>query len=350
MDGPTGAYRLPWIDAAKGIAILLVVASHTVMFMDYAGLAPGLLVEANNALASLRMPLFFLASGFVAGKALARPWRSVLHKRVAFYLYLYVLWTLWRFLFFTEVPQYLRPEGSDDPGMLAVALFLPSPMLWFLYALAAFSVIGRALRRVPGGVQLAAASALSCAAGAGVLPFDDFEWVVMARYLVFFLLGYLANDVVGRLARATSLLRVVLAAVAGAAVAAVSVLGELRTIPGVAFLLNLAAVAFGVLLAAWICRFPIGRPLVALGRQTLPVYLLHVFWLVPVMAILRVIPLPEPAAFAVPVVLAVGLTGVSLLTHRLLEWMGARWLFAMPAWLAYRERRPTHRVLEPVRA
>src|SRR5690606_8905556 len=93
VNAPTRATaaRLDRVDAAKGISILLVVAHHVVWYMQHAGLAPAPVVMADEAFASLRMPLFFLASGLVAAGPLAAPWRVVLHKRVAFFLYLYAI-------------------------------------------------------------------------------------------------------------------------------------------------------------------------------------------------------------------------------------------------------------------
>ncbi|OLT01017.1 hypothetical protein BJF90_06940 [Pseudonocardia sp. CNS-004] len=104
--------RLEWVDAAKGMSILLVVAHHAVWFLQHSGQAPAAVVMANEALASLRMPLFFLASGLLAAGPLAAPWRVVLHKRVAFFLYLYAIWTIIRFTFFaTVVPPEVDPDA-----------------------------------------------------------------------------------------------------------------------------------------------------------------------------------------------------------------------------------------------
>jgi uncharacterized membrane protein YcfT len=336
--------RITWVDAAKGIAILLVVAHHTVMFLDEVGLAPAPVVAANSALASFRMPLFFLASGLFAAGPLAAPWRTLLHKRVAFFLYLYALWTLFRWMFFVAMPLEVDPDNSADPKWLLWLPLLPGPSLWFLYALAVFSIVGKLMRRVPAPVQLAAAAVLSAFAGAGLLQFDSFAWTFMARYLFFFILGYHARHLIERLARSTSLLKAVLAAGACVAGAAGAVALDLRDILGIAFLLNLFAVTFGVLFAAEIARFRVGRPLVVLGRQTLPVYLLHVHLLALVMLGVRQVDLPVVVQFGAPLVLAVALTALSLLTHRLLVAAGATWLFALPSRLAYREM-PNSRIL-----
>ena len=96
--------RIDWVDAAKGMSILLVVLHHVVILSEPHGLVPGPVSALNTALASLRMPLFFLASGLFAAAPLAASWRTLLHKRVAFFLYLFVLWTLLQSVVFLALP------------------------------------------------------------------------------------------------------------------------------------------------------------------------------------------------------------------------------------------------------
>jgi uncharacterized membrane protein YcfT len=333
------ATRLEWVDAAKGTSILLVVAHHVVWYLQRSGQAPALVVMANEALASLRMPLFFLASGLFVAGPLAASWRTVLHKRVAFFLYLYAIWTIIRFTFFAMVvPPEVDPDDSANPVALAWALLLPGPSMWFLYALAVFAVAAKLLRPVPVGLQLGAAAVLSALVGAGVLEFGDSRWTYMARFLFFFLLGCHARSLVERLAGATGLLKVVAAAAVCIAAAGAAVALGLRTVPGVALALQCLAVGFGVLFAAWIARYRIGRPLVVLGQQTLPIYLTHMLWLAAIMIGVRHVDFPPLAGYALPLVMVPVLTLLSLLTHRVLVAAGANWLFALPSRPAHRAR------------
>ncbi len=328
--------RVAWVDAAKGLSIVLVVLHHTVYFLDTSGLAPGPIVAGNEALASLRMPLFFLASGLFVAGPLAAPWRTLLHTRVALFLWLYLLWTLIRFTFFaTLVPSGIDPDDSANPMNVVLALLLPGPSMWFLYALALFAVIGKLLRRVPAAMQLTASGVLSALAGAGLLDFDS-RWIAICRFLFFFLLGWHAKQLIERVARDTSLLKVAAAAAVCVAAAGGAVALDVRTVPGVAWALNCAAVIFGVLFAAWISRYVIGRPLVALGRRTLPIYLIHMLWLAVIVAGIRHLDVPSVVAYALPVVITTALVGLSLMTHRLLVGAGGTWLFALPSRLAYR--------------
>jgi uncharacterized membrane protein YcfT len=337
--------RLAWVDAAKGLSILLVVAHHAVSFLQVSAAVPPAVVAADTALASMRMPLFFLASGLFVAGPLAAPWRTLLRKRIAFFLYLFVLWTLLRFAFF-QVPAVSAVGPYEHPNVTALAwsLLVPGSGMWFLYALALFAVIGKSVRGVPAWVQLGLTGVLSAVVGAEALQLGSDIWERMARYLFFFLLGWHGRHLVERLARASTAVRTAVAAAGCVVGAATAVAAEIRSVPGVALALNGLAVTFGVLFAAWVSRYAIGRPLVALGRQTLPVYLIHIFWVALAMIGLRHLGIPAgipaPVAYVLPAVLAVALTMVSLATHRLLVTARAPWLFALPRRLAYRRPAP----------
>lgn len=334
--------RLAWVDAAKGLSILLVVAHHAVSFLHTSGLAPPAVVVANTALASMRMPLFFLVSGLFVAGPLAASWRTMLHKRVVFFLHLFVLWTLIRFAFF-HIPAVaaVDPYVDDtDVVALALALVIPGSGMWFIYALALFAVIAKLVKGAPVWLQLGVAGVLSAFVGAEVLQVESEVWERMARHLFFFLLGWHARALVERVARASTAVRVTVAAAACVGGAAGAVALGIRWIPGVAFGLNVLAVTFGVLFAAWISRYRLGRPLVVLGAQTLPVYLIHIFWIAVAMVGLQHLHVPPTATYVLPVVLAVGCTVLSLLTHRVLVAGRATWLFALPSRLAYRGPAP----------
>src|SRR5690606_11238255 len=334
--------RLAWVDAAKGMSILLVVAHHAVSFLHTSGLAPPAVVAANTALASMRMPLFFLVSGLFVARPLAAPWRVLLHKRVAFFAYLFVLWTLLRFAFF-RIPAVaaVDPYVDDtDPVALALSPLIPGSGMWFIYALALFAVLAKLGKGLPVWLQLGAAGVLSAFVGAEIVQFEEDVWTRMARHLFFFLLGWHARTIVERVAGASTALRVAGAAATSVGCAVGMVALGLRPVPGVALALNVLAVTFGVLFAAWIARYRLGRPLVALGAQTLPVYLLHVFWVAVVMVPLADVAIPQAVQYALPVVIALVCTALSLLTHRLLVAAGGTWLFALPGRLAYRAPAP----------
>ena len=329
--------RIDWVDAAKGMSILLVVVHHMVYLMEPHGLVPGPVSALNMALASLRMPLFFLASGLFAWAPLTAGWRTLLHKRVAFFLYLFLLWTFLQGLIFWALPSGVAPpDAAQTWAELAWEAVLPGPAMWFLFALAVFSIVGKLLLRVPAWIQLAASGVLCALVGAGLFTVESFSWTFMARYLFFFLLGVHARSLVEALAERSGLLLVAGTGVACGALAGVAVVLDIRGVFGVAFVLNVAAVTFGVTLASYLSRFRLFRPLITLGANTLPVYLTNVIVVAGVVAVLRMLPVPPVTGWVSPVVLAVLVVGVTLAATWGLRSIGAYWLFALPDALAHR--------------
>lgn len=333
--------RTAWVDAAKGMCIALVVLHHAVMFLDPQGLVPAPLFALNTALASLRMPLFFVASGLFLAAVLERPWRSLLHKRVALFGWLYLIWTAVQFGLFAVLPAGTAPDiATQDLRALLLSPLLPAPSMWFLYALALFSVAARALRRVPAPVLLGVTAVSSAVVGAGVIDFVTLSWEFMARYAFFFVLGWHGRWLVERLAAATSPLRVLAAAVLAGGAAAVAVVLGVRDVPGVAFALNLLAVGGGVLVAAELARWRAGGILIALGRRTLPIYLTNTLIVGVLTAALaplvRGIAVPAPLGYAAVALVTVAAIAATLGLHRLLRTARAGWLYDLPGRWAVR--------------
>jgi uncharacterized membrane protein YcfT len=323
--------RLVWVDVAKAVAIALVVLNHVVVFADAAGWLPPVVTTLNDQAATFRMPLFFLASGLFAGTALRKPWAVVLRRRILFFAYLYLLWTVIRFALFQVIPD-VRPSGADaDLHAVLWSPLLPGTGLWFIYALAVFSALAKLTLRAPAWLQLAAAAALSAVVGSGRLDVDNFAWRNMAVYYVFFLAGAHLRRTVEAFAEAVTPLRTAGLAVAAAAGAAAVHLGDLKGLPGVWLALSCLAVAAGVALSAQVARIPrVAGTVAELGRRTLPVYLLHVPGVALLVAVLEaaVEPALGPGALLVPVLAAV-VVALSLALHRPLR-RGLPWLFALP--------------------
>lgn len=264
------AARLVWVDVAKAMAIVLVVLFHATQAV-YGDADQGRWEAVNSVFATFRMPLFFTVSGLFAARSLERPWRWVLTHRVGLYLYLYVLWWLLREAGFELVARAAGTErDAPDPRLLLVH---PSSAMWFLYALALFFLVARAARRVPVPVQLLAAGALSAVAGSSLdIPEGRRN---MALYLVFFLLGaHLSASVRRRAERSTGPVAVGLLLAFAGATGLVAVAG-LREVPPFRLALGLLAVAAGLALARVVDRTAVRAPLAYLGRNTLPVYVLH---------------------------------------------------------------------------
>lgn len=290
---PTAA-RAQWVDTARGLSIVLVVLLHTSLWLRQAEMPR---IEAfstlNLAFEDLRMPLFFAMAGLFATKWLRSSWRELLGSKLALLLWVFLLWQI-------PIIAYRIIGGDLLPGMVETALpqqlatWAWSPLranaeLWFLWALMAFFLAGRLLRRVPTGVLLLGAAAVSVL-WSGVLWQGFAGWEPgeirhllgtgfnkAPAYFIFFIAAArgssLVRDVVLRVPRT-----VWAAAAAGWFVVFVwlDVLDGHRGVIGAEFLGQVCGVLGGVALAVTLQWIPtVARGLAYLGRHTLEVYLSH---------------------------------------------------------------------------
>lgn len=132
----SGPKRLEWLDAARGIGIILVVAGHVERGLAAAGIGDDW-AWFDFVIYSFHMPLFIFLAGMNAVIPLERGRQSFLRGRVEGVAYPYLLWAtvtycIWHFV-----------NGAGEPFGVAditrhLALSPPSPF-WFLYALFVFS-------------------------------------------------------------------------------------------------------------------------------------------------------------------------------------------------------------------
>ncbi|GIF51816.1 putative membrane protein YcfT [Asanoa ferruginea] len=335
VAGPAAA-RVEWADAAKGVCIILVVSWHVIV-KDYLlvdwhiGLpVPGLWGTLGEQFLPLRMPLFFAISGVFATNALRRPWR-----RVARFFYLYTLWLLIHTAALAAAPGFPTDRATSVLGLLEQLTITPSN-LWYLYALALYLLIAKAVRRLPPLVVVVPAAVLSAVAAAGLLATPGNRGGVYQN-LVFFLAGLYLRPRIERLAATATRRRLVLTSLAYVlGLTAMAAAGAQQWF-GVWPLVSVVAVVFGVTAAARVARRPaLSGPLVRLGRITLPIYVIHM----PVLALLhRLLVRPLSSldggaqlfvSLGYPVVVTALVITVCLGIHRGLMMVGARWLFDLP--------------------
>ncbi|PPI25989.1 acyltransferase [Rathayibacter sp. AY1B5] len=276
--------RITWVDTAKGIAIILVALAHSVQWTTTAGIAPDSWNDINLLLITFRMPLFFLASGLFAGSVLTRSWSELWRSRLSLLVWAFLLWSVVRFLFFLVVPN---PGGTDESDPLALLLqpVMPHNGLWFLYALTIFFVAAKlAQGRIDWRVQIGIATAIavvwyavrsSTSEGTGNIAWDG-----MARYLMFFLLGlYLRNAVIAFVERrgiVSGLGFGVLFLVLAGVILAARVRFPLLTIGLV--VVSVLAVLAGLVVARFLSNRRGAGWITFIGRNTLPVYVVHVLF------------------------------------------------------------------------
>lgn len=294
LPGAAAHPRAQWVDTAKGLSIVLVVLLHTSLWLRQADMER---IEAfstlNLAFEDLRMPLFFAMSGLFASKWLRAGWRELLRGKIGLLAWVFLLWQV-------PIIAYRIIGGQLLPGMVATHLpqqletWAWSPLranaeLWFLWALLVFFLAGRLLRRVPTGMLLVGAAALSVLWSGllwqGVAGWEPGEirhllgtgFHKAPAYFIFFLAAargsWLVRDGVPRVPRT-----VWAAVAAGWFVAFVwlDVLDGHRETIGVEFLGQVCGVIGGVALAVTLQWVPaLARGLAHLGRHTLEVYVSH---------------------------------------------------------------------------
>jgi uncharacterized membrane protein YcfT len=291
MSGSVGASqgeRMQWVDAARGVCIVLVSLFHAgLVFAGPYGVTNGIWPEVSDVLAPLRMPLFFFVSGLLARGALTRPLARTRRRTVGLF-YLYALWTLLHLY----VAALWRGWALPDPGLAALAALLPAGS-WYLYALVVFFLVAVAADRLLRGsavwVLLPALVLSVCApmvdtVSAGLLPwpYGPVFFGSMAANLVWFLAGVFGSAALAAVrARATWWRLAASVAVFAALTSVAFGMGVQRDAKP---LLSLVALFAALQLFALVpLDNPAGRLVAAIGRRTLPIYVMQ--W-IPMVAIM----------------------------------------------------------------
>ena len=255
----TDVGRKDWMDLVKGVAIIMVVIYHTMLFLraiDYD--APGM-GRAKIILETFPMPAFFVIAGMfqlrVPQWSFADTWR----RRLSSYLYLYVLWSVLRFVFYLIVPNVRAADGAgataSDPVALALILVWPSSSYWFIYALFIFTVVVWLLRRLPAWSQVAITGVISVLFSSGILDVHNVGWNRMGEYLVFFTVGVLYSRPIGDAVHRARTWQIIAFLGVFAGVSALLAFSSIAgAIPGVVLVAQVASIAFAYTAAVRLTR------------------------------------------------------------------------------------------------
>lgn len=235
---------------------------------------------ANGVLGSVRMPVLLAVSGLV----LARRVRAgllgggMIARAVGNY-YLYLVWFAVYVVFYRVVTADGLPHRVDGFAATVAQLVLPATTLWYLVALASFSAILAALHRVPPWIVLTVLALLSATVHA--IGYPGLLWPRIPEVFVFFAFGVYGAQRLRRLAEAASVLTVLLFAALAAGVTAMGRFADGPVSGSVLFVARgTAFMVFAVVTVGLLVRWePLRRLGVALGRQTLAVYVLHPLWI-----------------------------------------------------------------------
>ena len=325
--------RVQWVDVAKGTSIVLVVLLHSTNFLVARNLVPGFWHSFDDLLEPVRMPLFFLASGLFAQNILKTSWRAVIRKRVALFTWLYVLWVVLRFVYFTIFPSTISTGETGSAAMMLEALISPNSGLWFLYALGLYAVLAKFLARWGAGLSLTVG--MSVALASPYIGQLSWAWARALECFVFFLLGLHCRDLVVTMSRRANWAWF---GIAFGTFWATKTVKEASSMPMwtsaiVTVVISIIALVAGVYGAVLIQSRWIGRGLAKLGAITLPIYLMHEMILGAIAGQASVLGfVDDHPLFAVvsPAVLTAGAIATALMLHKLFRRLGAHWLFETP--------------------
>jgi len=344
--------RQLWADVAKGAAVMGVVHAHVVgkhlVALD-GGFSEGLLgfFRATVFLASpIRMPLFFLISGFFAVRALSLSWRELLSRKTLFFYSIYLLWLLIQTGLFLG-QENIRTSVARNGWQFLLQATVDPTNLWFLYALALFFPLAKWALAAPRlSLVLGGLLALSPVAGLSV---GQGNLGQLPLYFIWFLAGCTGHRFVSWWAGRVTLARLLVVALAFGIT--MLLLPDAHTLkPLVHLLASGAGTALGLGLSVLgVRRFPGMGGFLArhVGRHTLPIYVLQmpliVFWHLAVSstplftALLAACPV---CAVCYPFLLTLAVSAAA----RLLQWVLAPpfpFLFQQPRWLLMRRAGPS---------
>lgn len=133
----TSASRVAWLDAARGIGILLVVAGHAMggLIDSPLGEHAPWLRPAFFALYTFHMPLFFLAAGLFVDQRLTRDARAFRDNLWGQLAWPYFLWSIIQFSLIYALGRLVNTPVERYWPVIAALPWQPVSQFWFLHAL-----------------------------------------------------------------------------------------------------------------------------------------------------------------------------------------------------------------------
>jgi fucose 4-O-acetylase-like acetyltransferase len=189
--------RTDWIDAAKGMGIVLVVLGHAI-----GGLHDARLMADDDAwqtvfyvIYTFHMPLFFFLSGlFVEKRVRAQPARFAesLFTRIA---WPYFLWCTFQLMVISLLGTLVNVPSSFDLWRCVELVWKPASQFWYLHAL--FVMHAASLLVVPRyGTKGLLVLALFVMALPALVPLGSLKEV--CRYAVYYAFGVVCSSQVSR--------------------------------------------------------------------------------------------------------------------------------------------------------
>lgn len=334
---PTG--RIGWLDAAKGIGIVLVVIGHALGGIIDSPLRLGQsgFRTLFFAIYSFHMPLFFLLSGLLVMQRLERGSGRFIKGLIPTIVWPYFLWSVIQYSVIYLLGSLVnRPAETYWPTILSLPWNTVS-QFWFLYALFWLHMLAALLvRRVGGEAFVFLALAMKALIIVIAVPVAV---KLVGNHAFFYAVGvFLGVAGVERVVlRHGTMIRALALPGIAVLVIVLTILAAGRIAPEVDFVTAgsptiahlawrfpmLAAALFGVaavLGIAGLHAVAASGLLAYLGRMTMPIFVLHVLFIAGSRIVLTRLGLVEDPKVLLVIALTAGLVGplvVERLTRRL---------------------------------
>ena len=277
--------RINWVDHAKGVCIVLIVAMH-------AALGYGDIVQQNSWMAVVvawaepaLLPAFFFLAALFLQMTLFGPSKRFLDRKILHFAYFYLIWLLIQKTVLDSSLMMSAPIAFL--GDILTALVSPPDSLILVYMLIVFHATARLLRFLPTEKVFVAAALLQCAFATGWV---DTGWTVANQFgawFVFFFAGFVAAPYVFELAERVSghSQQIWNALLGWALVNGAFVALNVAELPVISLALGFAGTAAIISLGIQLCRLKWLAILGHAGRHCLVIYLTFT---IPVIALQQV--------------------------------------------------------------
>ncbi len=269
--------RVGWIDAIKGIGILLVVLGHVIKGLETSGILrrTPFVAFLDEWIYSFHMPLFFFVAGLFLANRAKRGSRTYLVGLLATLVYPYFVWSILQTLMQSSLASYSNSSGYIRE--LWRIVYQPIMQFWFIYVLLIIYLIYFLLTKLRFGPWSILSAFIAWHASSSWLPVVDWGPLLLAQYNgVYVALGAAVygpsfQQFPARLsARSAALL-----ACLGYGMVGLLVYGELQSCPAAALLAAFSGIVATMALAALLERLDWFGFVNLWGRLSLEIYLAH---------------------------------------------------------------------------
>ena len=170
------APRIEWVDAAKGIGIILVVIGHAIVGLRDSALAPpdSILIYVHYLIYSFHMPLFFFLSGIFIAKRVANGALAFSKSSTTKLGKAYIIWLPIQMLMLGLAGSLANKPLDGQIIDYVSILWEPKYNFWFIYALLLMNILSALiLPKLGAGVMM-----VSC-----VLLYSLAQWIKLPAML-----------------------------------------------------------------------------------------------------------------------------------------------------------------------